>query len=102
MPWLSARVLVGVLTLGSLPTTAVHYRVTRVDPVEREFRSASQSKPVIGTMSTIYKINGQRVGIREFWEALRPGDEVDAKVKVWRYFSQAVVVSINLKRRVTP
>lgn len=97
------KALLLTVTLGMLtaapPVTGLHYRVLSVDRVEREFRAAGQSRPVVGVFSTTYKIAGRKVTPTHFWNALRPGDELDAKVRHHPLFSVAVAADINLKER---
>ncbi|ASN82938.1 hypothetical protein [Deinococcus ficus] len=88
-----------VLLSAAPPVTGLHYRVTSVDRVEREFRAAGQSRPVVGVFSTTYKIAGRKVTPTRFWTVLQPGDELDAKVRHHPLFSVAVAADINLKER---
>ena len=76
----------------------MHYRVARVDRIEREFIGVGQKKPVVGVFSTTYRIGGKIVSPSVFWRNLRPGDELDAKVRHHAMFSIAVAADINLKR----
>lgn len=80
------------------PVVGLSYQVVRVDPVEREFYGAGQTRPVIGVFSTVYRIEGQRVPPSVFWRKLAPGDRLDAKVRQHELFSIAVAADINLRR----
>lgn len=92
--------LLSTLALAQpFPVVGLHYRVTKVDPVEREFYGVGQSRPVVGVFSTTYRIAGKVVRPSIFWRALRPGDELDAKVRHHALFSIAVAADINLRRR---
>ncbi|OLV19523.1 hypothetical protein BOO71_0002308 [Deinococcus marmoris] len=53
---------------------------------------------MVGVFSTTYRIAGKVVKPNVFWFSLRPGDELDAKVRHHALFSIAVAADINLRR----